>query len=152
MDGFIDSIFETGQPVVYEAYSEYGQKIKSFLSSHELRIHIKLLIRNGEKFLHYAIYYPESKGYVEEERINLDPKKCKGATFRYAINGWGIIYFQCDYKNQPNLECRIAVNSSKRAEKWSGTYPNFKTPSLWDWKIVESNAKRLTKNLKKMSK
>ena len=153
LGGLVNSIFETGQPVVYESCSEYGEKIKSFLSVNELMTDISSLYTKGIKFLNYGIYYPESKGYIEEEKIKLNPENCNGHTFRYCINGWGIIRFQCDFiKSSPNVSCKISVNTKKRAENWFSTCPNFKIPSLWDWAIVEKHARRLIRNAKKIAK
>ena len=145
----VDAVYAIGEPEVSEAYSECSKDIVSFDRAAGLMNYINEAVSKNEEFLYFAVYYPEAKGFVEKEKIKLVPKACDGHTFRFCINGWGIIYFQLDYKKEPNVKCRFAVNTEKRANNWIDTYPNLKSPSLWDWKLVEKHARRLIRQLKK---
>ncbi len=142
------SIFE-GNPNVYEGYSKYDSDIVEINDSTEFEEYIETESSDGENYIHLAIHYPETKGFIEKQKINLIPEKCDGASHRYRINGWGLIHFQLDLKEPEAVECRFAVNSEKRANGWSSTYPELKSPSLWEWKLVEKNARRLIRVLRK---
>jgi hypothetical protein len=44
------------------------------------------------------------------------------------------------------------VNSEERAHNWSDTYPDLKSPDLWDWAVVKKKAGRLIRLLRKLGK
>ena len=144
----VEAVFALGVPGVYEAYSAFDSEILSFPGPQELAAYIQeRSVR--ESFLGFVLYFPDTRGLVENERIRLDPKKCDGHTFRYRISGWGVIQFQLDFGKPKGVECRFAVNSEARANRWFGTYPEMKSPALWEWKLVEKHTRRLVRELKK---
>ncbi|HEY3320337.1 MAG TPA: hypothetical protein VGP72_07720 [Planctomycetota bacterium] len=150
-EGLLAYVFETGDPQVYEAYSEYGQKLKRFDTVLALNAHLGEKIKKG-RGSDYGIYYPDMKGTIQEARIALDPKKCGGHTFWYSLDGWGVIQLQCDVVTGRRVECRIAVNTRKRAKTWSRTYPEMGRPALWNWSAVESHAGQLIRRLKNLAR
>lgn len=146
-----DAIFDQGPVVVKEAYSEYDCPTREFLTADALMENMANgPILKGKAFFSYALYYPEAKGFVYEERIKLIPEKCHGHTFRFSQNGWGLIQLQCNFRHYPEIECRVAVNTSTRAFNWKQTYPEYKNPALWDWKIIEKKAGKLLRLVKKL--
>lgn len=144
----VEAIFASGVPEVYEAYSAFDSEIVLFSSAQELTAYIQAHSEK-ERFLGFALYFPDTRGFVEKERIRLDPKKCDGHTFRYRVSGWGVIQFQLEYGKASGVECRFAVNSEVRANKWFGTYPEMNSPASWDWKLVAKHTRRLVRELKK---
>ena len=145
------SVYKEGNPVAYQADSEYGEDLKVFNSKEELAKEIKRLIQEKKPFLQFALHYPDSDGYVEKQRINLDPRVCKGHTFRFSARGWGLIYLQFDTKKNEGIECRVAVNTEKRANSWKDTYPSLKDPAMWNWKVVARNARRIIRVINKVA-
>ncbi len=143
----ISSIF-VEPAIVYESDSEFDSSLKKYESKESLLKVIDQSIQTNLPFINFAIYYPNAKGYVFDEKVKLNPEVCNGATFRYSTCGWGLIQLQIDLLNKPMVEVRVAVNTQKRAEEWSANYPKFKSPSLWDWKLVEKQARRIIKSLK----
>lgn len=148
IDVMLKAVFEN-EPRVYEAYSKYDSDLVKFDSGEELKNYIEKERAAGENFINVVIHYPSSNGFVEKKEIDLNPDKCKGATKRYSVNGWGLIQLQFDFGKHPNPECRIAVNTVKRATTWSPTYPELKSPELWDWAVVDQNVRRLIRVLRK---
>ena len=144
-------LFESGAPVVFHAYSDYDQPLRSFRTRSELIADIEAALEKGQKSLLLALHYPDTKGHVAQRKITLDPKKCDGHTWRYSVEGWGLIQFQGDLRHAPLIECRIAVNTQKRAEAWAGTYPELRDPYLWDWGLVQRHAGRIIRRMKKIA-
>ena len=134
--------------IAYQDYSDFDSELKQYNSEHELFLAINTAIKNKAFSVNFSIYYPEAKGYFFSDKRELDKKKSNGATFRYIASGWGLIQLQIDLKNQIKPKVRVAVNTQKRAEAWSQTYPEFKDPALWDWKFVEKQARRIIRVLK----
>jgi hypothetical protein len=54
-------------------------------------------------------------------------------------------------KKHNTLECRVAVNTEKRANSWKETYPKMQDPRLWQWKVVERNARRIFRSVTKIT-
>jgi len=95
-----------------------------------------------------VVYYAAALGHVQTRTIALQPEKCGGAAWRETVEGWGLIQVQLQYKVGADVECRVAVNSEKRANAWAQTYPELRSPSLWNWKLVEKQARRLIRVLR----
>ena len=144
-------LFQSGAPVVFDAYSAYGQPLRSFRTPSELIAEIESALATGQKSLYFKLQYPDTKGHVAERKIVLDPKKCNGHTWRYTVEGWGLIQFQADLRRAPAIECRVAVNTQKRAEAWGSTYPELRAPGLWDWRVVQHHAGRIIRKMKKIA-
>ncbi len=117
----------------------------------ELIADIESEVSNGQMFLSYAVYYPDTRGYVAEQKVALNPRSCGGQYWRCPVGGWGIIQLQADLKCAPSIECRVAVNSQKRAEAWAATIPEFRDPGLWDWRAVQRHAGRIIRRMKKFA-
>ncbi len=143
----VGSIFQE-PAIVYEHYSEYESELKSYDGKESLLFAISEAVKNNAHSANFAIYYPESKGFFVKEKKSLNPEKCNGATYRYIASGWGLVHFQIDLRNKPIAGVRIAVNTSTRAEAWSPTYPELQQPSLWDWKFIEKQTRRIIKVLR----
>jgi hypothetical protein len=118
----LNAVFATERPEVFGAYSEYDHELETFASPEGLEARMAGGLREGKKFFYFAIWYPSTGGRVEKERIELKPEACQGHTFRYSVGGRGIFQLQLDFKRDPIVECRIAVNSRKRAVKWLDVY------------------------------
>ncbi|WP_010519152.1 hypothetical protein [Croceivirga radicis] len=147
----IEYILSDSKIQFYESYSEMEKEIILINNLSDFRDYFDLGIANGKVHFGFGIYNPESKGKFFTSKIKLNPKYCNGKTFRYRIDGWAIIFIQLDLKNGENqIECNVSVNSKKRAENWKSTNPEFGNPELWEWKHVESRARKIINRLKKL--
>ncbi len=151
LNELINAIFESGSPVVKEAYSAHDTPTRTFSSADELLQDLAYSPGQKSTFFQYTIYYPSALGLVLEERIQLKPEKCGGHTFRFSQQGWGLIQLQCDFKFFPEVQCHIGVNSKERAEKWFSTYSNMGNPNLWNWEVLKSISSKLQRKLKKLA-
>lgn len=145
------AIFAVERPEVYEAYSAYGREPQRFASAEQLDALILGGRPDGGARLDFAIWYPSCGGRVEMERIRLDPESCGGNTFRYSIGGWGIFRLQFDFARDPLVECRVAVNSHKRAATWEAHYPEWLSVGTWNWPVVEKHERRLLRKLRSLA-
>ena len=146
----IEFILSDSKNELYESYSEMEKEIVRINTLTEFQYYFRNRITDGKKQFGFGIYHPESKGKLTITKLKLDPKYCNGKTYRNRIDGWGIIFVNLNLLNVENeIDCRISVNSKKRAENWKSTNPEFGNPELWDWKIIESNARKLISRLKK---
>ncbi len=148
IDEIMQLAFQIGEVQIFESYSEMEKKIVEIKDYQQYLDYLKEAINNEKKFIEFGLYYKEANGFIRIRRTTLNPKYCDGKKFRYNIEGWGIIYIQLDLTEE-KIECRIAVNTPKRAENWVKTNPGLKSPDLWNWKLVESKARKLIGELTK---
>lgn len=147
----IEAILLDSKIGFYESYSEMERELVQIKNFAEFKNYFEHSISENKKQLGFGIYYPESKGELLITKLKLDPKYCKGKTYRYRIDGWGIIFVRLNLINVENeIECRVSVNSKKRAESWKSTNPEFGNPELWEWKIIESNTRKIINRLRKL--
>jgi hypothetical protein len=147
----LNAIFATERPEVFGAYSDYDQELETFSSPEGLEKRIAGGLRDGKKFFHYAIWYPSTGGRIEKVRIDLKSEACQGHTFRYSVGGWGIFQLQLDFKQDPVIQCRIAVNSRKRAVEWESVYHEWLAVESWSWPTVEKHERRLIRKLRSLA-
>lgn len=148
IDLLVDAIYQLEQPEIISADSEFGNELEQFWSAAEVKARIARCVHEGAFFYGFAVRYPSSEGRIEKDFVSLNPEYCYGHTFRYSAGGWGVIQVQLDFKHKPNVECRIAVNSEKRASLWEPHYPKWAPVSAWKWSAVEKHARRLCRKLK----
>lgn len=151
LDEFVDEVFRDEAPHLFSTYSEYGCEIERFDAS-KMKSFLRSLSENHTPYYSFSCWYPTTKGHAHIEKILLDPTQCDGHDFRYNVGGWGIISFQFNFKNSPDIECRITVNSEERTTTWEAQYPQYKSASLWDWKMVEKHTRRIIRKIKKFEK
>jgi hypothetical protein len=146
-------IFDNLNVRVLEMNSAFGSGLIEFNSLAEVvesEPYFKLNEENGS--LHLALWPVEAGGAVEIKKIRLNPDKCSGHTFRYQAVGWGLIqlYF-CDPTGMGLRNCHTNHNSAARAAKWASTYPEYGSPSAWDWSIVSSVSSKLNRHIRKIA-
>jgi hypothetical protein len=145
------AVFAPERPEVYEAYSAYECEPQRFTAAAQLDALMLGGRPDGKTYLDFAVWYPSCGGRVEKERIELQPEKCGGHTFRYSIGEWGIYRLQCDFGRDPLVECRIAVNSPKRAATWEAHDPEWLAVEAWNWPAVERHERRLLRKLRSLA-
>lgn len=148
IDEVVKFAFQIGEVRMFESYSEMDEEIVEIKNYHDYLKYFQESIDKKKKHIGFGLHYKEAEGFWKIQKIKLNPSYCKGKTYRYNIEGWGIIYIQLDLKEE-KIECRITVNSERRAHNWESTNPELKSPSLWNWKKVESKARKLIRELKK---
>jgi hypothetical protein len=129
-----------------EAYSEPDQKVRTFTSLEAVMSSFDC----ARQAAHLMLYAPEMRGYVAPKRIDLKPGALGNATFRYSIEGWGLIqvYLETPRRNELRAS-HTNHNSQKRAERWAPTYPeNARHVATWDWAAVGRVSARLVRHIR----
>ena len=138
-------------PTVYEAYSEFEASTKVFTKEDALIAHVSSLSASGRKFFRFSFYYPETGGEVSTVRFALRPEKCGGATWREKTQGWGLIHIDITDESGGMSKCAVSVNSERRAHAWAETLQDLGDPQVWNWKVVDKQARRVIRVLRRLS-
>lgn len=117
----IDFLFENTDARVFESYSEYSQELREFRSFDELAACYPVGVDehgHGAAVL-LQLWSPSVMTQLEIRRITLDPGHCQGHTFRYCIEGWGLIQLYLGGIHERIItKSHFGYNSEKRARAW----------------------------------
>ncbi len=102
---------------VFEAYSRFGERCREFHDIDDIRAAYPRFT-DGPCSPHLALWAPTTCK-MSRERIALDPTACGGHTFRYSVEGWGLIQLLLGgVRRKVITPTRIAHDSAARAAKW----------------------------------
>jgi hypothetical protein len=89
----IDFVFANTDIRVFEAYSAFGQDLREFHSFDELEAKYEVgRDPHGNGFaVRLELWSPSVESGPQIRRIELDPRRCQGHTFRYCLDGWSCI-------------------------------------------------------------
>lgn len=140
-----DAVFAKPDPWVAEHYSEFDEDALTFESAASLASYLRTKLSSTKASAAVAITYPDMGARAIRRTIRLTPGAVPGRSHRTEWTGWGVIYLQLNHGPLPS---RVSVNSRKRAEAWASTCPDLGPPEAWNWKAVESHARRLQRVLR----
>lgn len=88
---------------------------------------------------------------VRIRKIDLDPVSAKGATYRYCVEGWGLIQLYLGGESELGIvHSHTNHNSEKRTLHWADVYRSkLGDPKDWDWSVVQSQSGRLNRRIRK---
>jgi len=147
----LDSAFQQETPVVTSSESELGEPLQHFDSPADILAKAAECAKAGIHNYAFGFWYPSMKGHSVERKIILDPPR-EGKSFRYSLAGWGIINLHLYFTPPNTMQCRISVNSEARALSRQDRYPDLGPAANWDWRVVESYAFRLSRQLASMGR
>lgn len=134
-------IFEQPGWQLWELTSSGEQPLRLFATMGELRASFPSVIEATAAH-HFHLYAPEMGGSVTHRRIELR----RGATFRYASEGWGLIQLYTGALRDAHLSaCHTNHNSERRALTWAVHSPTLAPPSAWNWSAVARISGRLNR-------
>ena len=139
----LDFIFKATDLHVYDKDSSYGQVIYQYKNIDEILS--KFDLDNGDKFANtFQLWTPRHKGKPMFRKVDLDPKRCNGHTFRYSTEGWGLIqlYFG-GLKNNELNQSHIGHQNEKRAIVWEDISNTNGFVSSWDWREIQITSRKL---------
>ncbi len=106
---------------IFETASAFGEPLKAFRSIAELDAVARLgTDKHGNGTAHLLqLWSPSVMKKLEIERIKLDPKTCRGHTFRESIGGWALVQLYLGgVHGRAITKSHIGHNSETRARNW----------------------------------
>lgn len=146
-----ESAFQSETPTVCSSESGLGEPLQYFADVDAMLAKARQCRETGVHNYAFGLWYPSMKGRVFERRVTLDPPR-EGKDFRHSFSGWGIVHLHLYFTTGEKLQCRVAVNSEARALAREPRYPELGPVSDWDWRVVETQAFRLTRKLASMGR
>ncbi|MEJ2622519.1 MAG: hypothetical protein P8163_20405 [Candidatus Thiodiazotropha sp.] len=154
-DEILNFIFNEMECRVFESYSKYDEELVEFSNATEVLEYFQLanFSKKPNQTADLMLWPTSASDNVRVNRIELNPQKCKGATHRYRIDGWGLISLELNGINKAGLQySNTNHNTEKRAVAWEPNYNDVMgSPSTWDWKAVSSASRKLNNFIKKKS-
>jgi hypothetical protein len=139
----LNFIFKETDLEVFDSDSQFEEKINQYRTTSDITS--KFDLENGGKFaITFQLYASRFKGDLIFRKVDLDPKRCNGHTYRYATNGWGLI--QLDFggiKNGELNRSHIGHQSAKRASAWEKNFSEMGFVNKWNWEEVEQVGRKL---------
>jgi hypothetical protein len=139
----LEYIFKQTDIRIFDSYSLYSEDILEYKSPSEISSRFDLT--KGDKFaLTFQLWSPRHKGQPLFKKIELDPRRCNGHTFRYSTNGWGLIqlYFG-GIKNNELYQSHIGHFSKAGASKHESTNLFNGKVDAWDWTEIQVTSRKL---------
>ncbi len=146
----IDFVLDSGY-VVYETYSGFDQELRQFSSAPEVwAAYEEKDFFPGVHAMLLSLLHKSVAGKVLVRRIDLVPESCNGHTFRYCVEGWGLmnLHFGGICHGKIITSSHFGHNSEKRAQKWQFTYPEYGATSAWDWKEIAKLSRSIQYQIK----
>ncbi|MCA9068186.1 MAG: hypothetical protein KDA84_04650 [Planctomycetaceae bacterium] len=106
---------------IFESYSKYSEELREFADFEDLcsAFDVGLDEHGSGNAVLLQLWSPSVMPNVDVRRIELLPSKCDGHTFRYCIEGWGLIQLYLGgIHNQCLTNSHYGHNSQRRAENW----------------------------------
>jgi hypothetical protein len=139
----LNFIFAETDLRIFDHSSPLGQKVNEYKSTDEVTA--KFDLQAGGKFaITFKMWSPTFKAELIFEKVDLNPKHCKGHTFRYCTQGWGLIqlYFG-GIENNHLSPSHIGHFNQKGALKWEGINLSNGKVNNWDWPEIEKTSRKL---------
>lgn len=139
---------------VFELSSDFEQPLKEFRSAGEVMSQFDRTYGAGDKWhtVHLQLYVLGAGPPFAPRRVQLDPKACDGATFRYAADGRGLVQLHLGAaKGRGLVNSHTNHNSQKRAEAWASTAAAMQDVRQWDFTRIAAFSSRLNRQIRKLS-
>ena len=132
-------IFEELGLSVFQSYSEYGQPLNEYGTEEEVMNELA-----KHPVTQFVLWEKDFGFEYIINKLELTPKYCNGHTFRYRIDGWGLIHLQANDLKADKIEASsISHNTEKRAQAWESTKPEFGKADELNWNEINSTSRKL---------
>lgn len=117
----LDHILSLPDVRLFEMYSPYDTGIREIKAVKDFGGYYPAFQAEGglQKEVFLSLWLTRIAPANPIERIELDPDRCNGATFRYCVNGGGTVNLYLGGRDQSALSrTLVSWNSQARAVKW----------------------------------
>jgi hypothetical protein len=138
---------------VFERYSPPGEEIAEFKSIDDLsaRYPIGVCRGSGPSVL-LQLVPPSASHQFSVRRISMQPELCDGHTFRYTVEGWGLIHLHLGGTGPQGLVVSHSNhNTEARARKWLESRPEFGPIEIWNWRETNMVSSALSRFIGKLA-
>lgn len=143
----LEFIFDDLDMVLFDLYSDYGQEINSYKSIAD--VSERLSKDASHSYSHFQVWAPRHRGSARFERIDLDPHRCEGHTFRYRTHGFGLIQLYFSYPQKTGLNpSHIGHFDERGAFARQHSYPLDEVTG-WDWVEIQRSSRKLRYHIRK---
>ncbi|UYZ62711.1 hypothetical protein [Hymenobacter weizhouensis] len=129
---------------MYDLSSAYSQEISEYSSADEVAQNVDL--NSGGSFAAtFQLWSPRFGAPPEFRRVELNPRYCKGHTFRYRTIGWGLIqlYFG-GLQNGELAHSHIGHFNEKGAlGQEAAGFSTVNQVAAWNWTEIHRTARQL---------
>lgn len=150
VDQFAKAIFATASPSVTEVYSDPERELRRFAKPEEIRefASVQAARRGGSVFL--ALHFPDTGGEARIRRIALNPQKARGATYRYCVDGWGLVWVYLAVGTPVSVISYVSANPEARAYAYAEVSQDREPVADWDWASVARHCRRIRSVLRRL--
>ena len=116
-------VFDDLECRVFESFSAYDSELVEFTGFDQIWKRGIGSCAGNTASTYLQLWPVNASDNVAISRITLDPVATKGATFRYAVEGWGLIQLHLGGVSESGIiVSHTNHNSEKRAQNWSSVY------------------------------
>lgn len=154
LEAVLTFVFEGLDCRVFESYSAYDSELIEFESPNQLRSRKDFgFCSRLTQSTRLQLWPVKSSENVRIRKIQFDPMKVKGATYRHCLEGWGLIQLYLGGLNEMGVvHSHTNHNSKKRALRWSDTLrQRLGDPGDWGWDVVEAQSRKLNRHIRKLA-
>jgi hypothetical protein len=126
-DDILAYVFDISGCRIFESYSAFGHDLMEFscIESLKQKLAVGVFSHDAESVL-LQLVVPTATPLIQIRKLELSPDKCHGDSFRYQIEGWGLIqlYFGGIGPNGV-VASHTNHNTLARALAWEATTPQL---------------------------
>jgi hypothetical protein len=139
----LNFIFKDSDLKIYDSYSDYEQEICEYKTIDDILS--KFDLDNGGNFANtFRLWTPRHEGKPIFRKVELNPESCKGHTFRYSTDGWGLIQLHFGgLKNHQLNYSQIGHFNEKGALQLEGINKVNGLVSAWNWTEIQATSRKL---------
>jgi hypothetical protein len=143
----LNFIFSETDLILYQLDSVFGKEINHYKSTDQVMSAFNFTSWK-EPSPSFQLWSPRFEGDLVIRKVDLDPKYCKGHTFRYSTEGWGLIQLYFGVQSNDKIQfSHLGHQSEKRALAWEDTCKNLGPVQKWNWTEVESAARKIKNHI-----
>lgn len=140
----LNFIFNETDLRIFDSASLFDEEVCEYKNVDEIKTKFDLQNSVNSNSITFQLWSPLFKAKPDFRKIILNPKYCKGHTFRYTTAGWELIqlYFKGIHQNALHRS-HIGHFNRKGALKWEGINKDNGKVDDWDWEEIEKTSRKL---------
>jgi len=150
----LDWLLREGTCEIYELGSIDERPLRQFHDSGEILSQFDRRFAMGRKpdRVYLQLYVLGAGPPFVPTRVELDPKACRGAKFRYSAKGWGLVQLYLGTETRAGVSDSHTNHNTERGLKaWAYEDSHLMEIARWDFRKITAFSSRLNRKIRKMS-